>query len=202
VSNLCELADLKSALSITAASNDRALELAIESASRLIEQHCGRKFTADTAATARTFDPADGFRCQVDDISTTSGLVIRTDENDDGTFETLWSAADYVLEPLNGIVDAQPWPYTRIRAVDSLYFPVATARPSVQVTARWGWPGGVPAPVEQAALIQAAMTYKSIDAPFGVAGFGEIGTMRLTRRLHPTAEILVEPYRIMPLAVG
>lgn len=203
MSNLCQLADLKSSLNITAATNDRALELAIEAASRAIEQHCGRKFSADTTATARVFEPMSAWLCQVDDISSTTGLIVKTDEDDDGVFEQTWTTSDYSLQPLNGVVDGQTWPYTRIAATLGDYlFPVTTVRPPVQVTARWGWPGGTPATVEQACLIQASMTYRSVDAPFGVAGFGDIGVLRITRRLHPTVEMLLEPYRLAPSVVG
>lgn len=202
MSTLAQLADLKAALNITTSGQDRALELALDSASRAIEQYCGRRFDADSAATARVFDPMSGWYCQVDDISSTTGLVIATDENDDGTYETVWSSNDWTLEPLNGKVDGQGWPYTRIRAVGDYLFPTTNTRPSVQVTARWGWPGGVPTAIEQACLVQASMVFKSLDAPFGVAGFGDIGAMRLTRQLHPTAVLLSDPYRLSPVTVG
>jgi hypothetical protein len=202
VSNLCTLADLKSALNITTTGQDRALELAVEAASTAVEQWCGRVFTAATSATARVFRPADAWTCQVDDISSTTGLLVATDENDDGTFETSWTASDYELSPLNGKSDGQPWPYTAMLAVGDYQFPTTTMRSPVQITARWGWPGGCPSAVQQATLVQAAMVFKSIDAPFGVAGFGEIGALRVTRRLHPTAEMLLEPYRISPVTVG
>jgi uncharacterized protein (DUF427 family) len=202
VTHLAQLSDLKAALNITSGAQDRALMLALDSASQAIEQWCGRQFTADTTATARLFEASSGWYCPVDDISTTTDLVIATDENDDGTYETVWSVSGYTLEPLNGRVDGQAWPYTRIRAVGDFLFPMTNLRPSVQVTACWGWPGGVPSAIEQACLIQASMVFKSLDAPFGVAGFGDIGALRLTRTLHPTAVMLADPYRVTSIGVG
>jgi hypothetical protein len=46
------------------------------------------------------------------------------------------------------------------------------------VTGVFGWPA-VPANVKQAALIAAADLFRLKDAPFGIAGFGEFGVVRV-----------------------
>ncbi|MGA1076569.1 MAG: phage head-tail connector protein, partial [Ilumatobacteraceae bacterium] len=48
----CTLADLKTILRIADNVDDTMLEARITEASRVIDQHCDRRFYADTAATA------------------------------------------------------------------------------------------------------------------------------------------------------
>jgi hypothetical protein len=59
----------------------------VEAASRSIDRYCMRRFYADDTPTARTFTPTEWTVCTVDDIASTSGLVVRTDEDDDGVYE-------------------------------------------------------------------------------------------------------------------
>ena len=173
---------------------------ALTSVSREIENHCGRQFNKTTDATARIYEPYHDTITKADDFHTTTGLVIATDQDGDGAYETTWSESDYQLEPLNGIHHGeQGWPYYRIRAVGSRCFPVISRRASVQVTAQWGW-GAVPAPVKQACLILAAETHKLRSAPFGVAGFGEFGSIRV--RDNPMAAKKLVPYVLDPAKVA
>lgn len=187
------LTQLKSYLKITDADDDSELTDALASASKGITKFCGRQFNKETSATARTYRPTHAGLAMVDDFHTTTGLVIAT-ADDDGVFDTTWTSADYELEPFNGVRDGEPgWPYWKIRVVDSsaLSFPLAS-RATLQVTAQWGW-AAVPAPVKQACLILAAETFKLKDAPFGVAGFGDFGAVRV--RDNPMAKAKLIPYR-------
>ena len=192
------LVELKGFVGIPAADtgDDATLTLALDSASAQVDHFCDRTFGADATPTTRFyFAGNDTGRLDVDPISTTTGLVIATDENDDGTFETTWTAADYRLEPVNAAAAGEPW--TRIVALGSRWFPRLAYRPGISVTARFGWPGGVaPAPVRHATLIQASRLWKRKDAPFGVAGSVEFGSeMRLLAKLDPDVESLLRPYR-------
>jgi hypothetical protein len=130
-------------------------------------------------------------------------LIVKTDEGDDGTYETTWTiSTDFVLEPLNGRGrdGSTGWPYTKVVAVGSRYFPIWSRRPSVQVTAKWGWET-TPAPVVDAVLLVAAESWKLKEAPLGVTGFGDFGVVRVrdnpivARKLagfaHPDAEALI-----------
>lgn len=187
------LTQLKSYLGIEDALTDSELTDALASASRGITKFCGRQFNKETSATARTYRPTHAGLAMVDDFHTTTGLVIAT-ADDDGVFDTTWTSADYELEPLNGVRDGESgWPFWKIRVVDSsaLSFQLHS-RATLQVTAQWGW-AAVPAPVKQACLILAAETFKLKDAPFGVAGFGDFGAVRV--RDNPMAKAKLIPYR-------
>lgn len=154
-----------------------------------LNRYCGRVFANTTATSARVFRATDYSCLEVDDFATTTGLVIATDSGSDGTFETTWASTDYELEPLNGLLDGQSWPYTRIRAINRT-FPV-TARAGVQVTASWGWPS-TPPEVTQAAYILALDLFKLKDSPFGVAGASEYGVMRI--RENAQLRMLLAPF--------
>ena len=188
------LASVKAALRITDSVDDALIESSINSASRLIDGYCSRSFyNAGTAA--RYFAPQSDLYCDVDDIAG-SAITLATDPQADGTFELVWSVSDYQLEPLNGILDGQSWAYTRIRAAMDYLFPVTNDLALVKVTGVWGWPA-VPAAVETACIIQSQRIFKRFDSPLGVAGFGDMGAIRVTRALDGDVAQLVEPYRRM-----
>ena len=172
--------------------NLELVERAINAASRSIDQHCRRRFFADSSATARVFRSEGWDLCYVDDISTTTGLVVKTDTSDSGTFDTTWAASDYELAPINGVSSAgEAWPYEALRAVESRRFPWGR-RSTVEVTAVWGWPA-VPVSVTEACLLLASRLYRRRQSPEGVVGFGEFGPVRLTRSDADVAELL-RPY--------
>lgn len=173
--------------------HDGELQDALDAAHVLVDGHCGRTFARSDTATARKFEPEDSGCLDVDDFWTTSGLVIATDTGDSGSYTTTWASTDYELEPANGIVNGLTgFPYTEIRAVGGLWFPLPRRREyTVQVTAKWGWEN-VPAPVKQATLLLAAETFKLREAPFGIAGFGEFGPVRI--RSNPKVAQMLAPF--------
>jgi hypothetical protein len=46
-------------------------------------------------------------------------------------------------------------------------------------------------------VIQAARIFKRNDSPLGVAGFGDMGVLRVGRSLDPDVQQLVDPYRLV-----
>ena len=192
------LAELKGFVGIPPAdtADDVTLQLALDSAALQVDHFCDRTFAADATATTRQYAATLGGTLSVDPISTLTDLVVATDDNDDGTFETTWTiGTDYRVEPVNAAANGAPW--TRLIALGPRWFPRLAYRPGVQVTAKFGWPGGAPpAPVKHAVLIQASRLWKRKDAPFGVAGSVEFGSeVRLLAKLDPDVESLLRPYR-------
>jgi hypothetical protein len=194
--------EVKSALRIGVGDtiDDTLIDNCVGAASRLIDGYCNRQFWAVATATARVFQANTEYVCDVDDFYTTTGFVLKTSSFADGNFDTTWSTSDYQLEPLNGILDGLTWSYDKIRAVGAYLFPTVNAnygeQALVQVTARWGW-ASVPDPIKQACIIQASRIFKRYDSPLGVAGFGDLGAIRVSRFLDPDMAQLVEPYRRM-----
>lgn len=202
MSSLCTADDVKEALGIPIPDNvdDTRIELAVSAATSMIQQYCRRQFVADANATARVYVATNRDLVFTEDFYTTTGLIIQTDGGADGTFDTTWTTSDYQLEPLNGEVFGDAWPYHTIRAIGGLYFPMSYEEALVKVTAKWGWTS-VPAAVKQAAVLQAITVFKSSDAPFGATPFAETGILRLRSALHPTAAALVQDYRKDPVGV-
>jgi hypothetical protein len=70
---------------------------------------------------------------------------------------------------------------------------------TVRVTGVWGY-SAVPDAISQACVIQAERIFKRLDSPLGVAGFGDMGVVRVTSRLDSDVAQLVEPYRKLRFA--
>lgn len=181
---------LKDYLGISDTGRDTLLTQAILGASRGIDAHCGRRFYLDAVASARTYRPvgrvvrgADGEALLVDDIASTTGLVVETGVAGGST----WTAVtDYEVEPENALVRGVA--ITALRRVGGSWAGSASAR--LRVTARWGWPA-TPDVVGHAALIQAARLYRRKDSPEGVTGSAEWGVIRLSR-IDPDVQALVK----------
>lgn len=193
----CTLADLKAVMHIADSVDDDMLSSRIEEASRVVDDYCDRRFYADANATARVFTSTSGTFALVDDISTTTGLIVKTDSAADGTYaNTLTLNSDYQLLPLNAF--AKGLPITRIQTIGQGELPTRTAPAPIQVTAKWGWPS-VPAPVKSATILMAGRLAKRGDALLGVAGFGEFGAISV-RSVDPDVARMLAPYRQVGLA--
>lgn len=186
------LNEVKAALKIIDGLDDSQLEMAIESASRLIDGYAGRYFYNAGTAT-KYFAAEDMWITQIDDLQSISELATTNQIGDD---YITWSTTDYQLEPLNGRVDGLVSPATRIRAVNQYVFPFYNGQALVKVTGVWGW-ASVPIAIKQATILQASRIFKRLDSPLGVAGFGDMGVVRVGSRLDPDVQHLVDPYRSM-----
>lgn len=187
---------LRAHLGLEDSDDDSTMGTAVAAACSAVAIHCGRQFDADTTATAKLYRPEHQGKLATDDFWTTTGLVVKTDDDDDGTFETTWTLdTDFILEPTNGERYGESLPYHEIVGLDARSFPTWNRRPSVQVTAKWGW-ASVPSPVTQAALLIAARVWQRRKSPEGVlGGFQDFSAVRVSSRQDPDAMMLLAPYR-------
>ena len=196
VNGYCTLAEIKAEVGIPTGDtqDDALLEIAVESASRLVDAYCNRRFWQDGSAVARYYTTTDWQTIDIDGLATTTGLVVKTDDDDDGVYETTWTLnTDYSLEPANAAADGLP--YTRIVVSDTGSKAFPTSNRGVEVTAQYGW-AAVPLTVKQATLIQAARLFKRKDSPYGVAGSPDMGNeMRLLAKLDPDVQVLLTPFK-------
>ena len=188
------LAEVKSALRISDSVDDTLLEMAVESASRLIDGYANRVFYSIGTAT-RYYVAQDDYSVEIDDISSSS-ITLQSANNADGIFDNTWTINDYQLEPLNGVSDGQSWPYTSIRAIGQYLFPISGGEALIKLTGVYGWVS-VPVAIKQACIIQASRIFKRLDSPLGVAGFGDLGAIRVSSQLDPDVAQLVSVYRRM-----
>jgi hypothetical protein len=179
------LTQIKAYMSISDNTDNDLLEDLIESASRSIDRIANRRFYLDATASARLYRAYSDIFVYIDDLGTTTDLVVKTDSNGNGTYaKTLTLNQDYILDPLTAPSLSRP--YTQLTMVSNTetwpIFPGLTQnglRPGVQVTARWGWPS-VPDDINMACLILTADLYKRKDAPGGILGLGDLGVVRMS----------------------
>jgi hypothetical protein len=189
----CSLAQVKAQLSKdTDDERDDLIEVAIRSASRKIDQITGRRFYADSAASARVFGTAGrtfaapfGTGLHVDDIASATGLLVSG-----GSYGSYTSPlSTFYPGPDNALAYGKPITY--LMADPGFYSGVN----SVQITARWGWPV-VPDEVEEACILLAARLYRRKDSPQGVISSADWGSVRVSR-VDPDVEALIS-HLILP----
>lgn len=181
------IAQLKTWMGISTVDVDRdaLLTLALASASRLIDEYCGRRFFLDDTPTERSFvGPlhGDGLVLLVDDIGDADTIGIESGSASITAFDLL---------PLNAIARGHA-----IEAIGRVGGWSAGA--TVRVTARWGWPV-VPDQIAQATLIEAARIFKRKDSPEGVVGSADWGAIRMGRS-DPEVVALLAPFRFVKVA--
>jgi hypothetical protein len=186
------LSEVKASLRLTDNIDDALLNTAIESASRMIDGYTARTFS-NAGTAVRNFAATDAINLIIDDAITVTE-VASTDEIGDSY--TIWKPTDYQLEPLNSRSDGLYMPFTGIRAINDYLWPVVDYQALVRITGTWGFPA-VPIAIKQATIIQSSRLYKRLDSPLGVAGFGDMGAIRVGRYLDPDVEQLAMPFRIM-----
>lgn len=186
------LNEVKQAMSIPASDtiDDTMIEIAIESASRAIDAYTNRNFYSSGTAT-RYYSPTSNYVCDTDDIS--EFIHVKTMDSTD-QYLIDWQTTDYQLEPLNNSVDGMYTPYTRIRAIGDNLFQPLNGEATVEVRAVFGYTP-MPIQIKQACIIQASRLFKRLDSPLGVAGFGDLGVIRVSSRLDPDVAMLIDPYR-------
>lgn len=194
------LPELKNHAEIPDNTSDPELLAVSTAVSRMIERWCGRQFNDAGAASARVYEPApSGTYVRVDDFSTTTGLVVEDDSSLDGTYATTITSTNYNLEPRNGVVDGQTGhPYRIVNLQNGYTFTYRSARPTVQVTARWGW-AVVPGDVKQACLLECARVFRRKFTPDGLLAESSPGVagyaVRVPTQLDRTSQMLLAPYR-------
>lgn len=206
---LPDLTLLKQQLKISDTNRDGLLNAALAAASRSVDDFCGRRFYLDANVSQRIYYPNNRIYSQyhsghgeiflVDDIGSTSGLIVERGSNSAG-WTDITSSVEYWPEnaaargeAITGLVNVDGWSFLSQSSVFQL-----SARDRIRVTAKWGWPA-VPDQVVEATLILAARLYKRNDSPEGVLGSSEWGTIRLSRTDPDVASLLS---RFVLLGIG
>jgi hypothetical protein len=179
---------------VTDPTDDDDLIRAINTATENIEELCRRRFWTNSVDEVRYYTTEFDdmlFIPGPDIISVTS---ILTDSDGDGVYENTWAASDYVLLPLNAVLDGSAYRRVSIAPRGNYVFPTAIRDfyPSsgayrrnygvsevgrVQITGKFGYP--IQNMVKQACLIQAHLLFKAKDSPYGVIGQTEYGIARI-----------------------
>jgi hypothetical protein len=193
----CTLSDLKTYIGLTGSGQDTNIENSITSASREIDQYCGRIFYV-TSSSVRQYTPINRYELEVDDISSTTGLVVKLDTTDDGSYDkTLTINTDFIVTPVNRtdtLDQNQPIMMLKILEKRSSERFDTDIINNVQITATYGF-SSVPSAIKQATLLQATRLFKRKDAPFSTYGNAQTGTAELFNRFDPDALKLIKGYK-------
>jgi len=193
MSNYATLAQVKGALRITDQIDDGLLNTAISAASRFVDGYCDRSFATAAAGTAVYVPTGRMDDLIVDDLTSVTSIAI--DEDLNGTYSTTLNPIDFQLLPTNGRSGGIPFPFSRVRPQEDGYWPVSfDRRATVRVVGTFGWPA-TPDAVREATILQASRLFTRLDSPLGIAGFGDMGAMRVSFRGDPDVMMLLEPYR-------
>lgn len=177
---------VKSSLGIPTAttSEDTAIAAAIDAAEALINNYTGRTF--ETVTESRTFIPRTASILDIDDLATLSGLSIKTDEDQNGSFEnTLVQGTDFVMVGNTN-------PYRKVTQINQGWPLSIYGRPTVQVTGTWGFASAVPDNIKQAALLMSCRLFQRKASPLGfqAGAISEFGPVRISRQDPDVAALL------------
>jgi hypothetical protein len=170
--------ELKNTLSITGTASDADILLAVDAASRMVEEYkrltSGRRVRYYTTVETRYYTPtANAVSLNIDDAMAVTSVSV--DRTGDYSYSEAWTAGThYVVEPKNNPLESMP-----VRSIVlarymlwGLRFPPYPQ--SVSVTGTFGW-STVPSLVKQATTILAARYYNRRNAPFGILSVGVDG---------------------------
>lgn len=190
----CTADELREWIGITDGDEAGMLASAVTVASRMIDNYCSTFFYL-TASQARTFTPTTCERLDVPPIASTSGLAVTVDAYGTGSYsETYTSGTHFVLKPDGGYDgNGRAVPYDRLQTLPFYSFPIYD-RPSVQITALWGW-ATVPDEVKQACLMQSARIFRRRLTPEGFSAGEAFGAIRVSSRMDPDVAMLLTPFR-------
>jgi hypothetical protein len=192
MSNYATLAQVKGALRITDAIDDGLLNTAIGAASRFVDGYCDRNFQPAAAGTAIYVPTARMDDLAVDDLTSITSIEI--DEDLDNSFSTTLRPIDFLPLPVNARSGGLDFPFTRIRPQEDGYWPTAYGRATVRVVGMFGWTE-TPDAVREATILQASRLFTRLDSPLGIAGFGDMGGMRVSFKGDPDVMMLLAPFR-------
>ncbi len=121
--------------------DDRLLTLA-ENISRQIDRYCNRHFFSLKAA--RVFDGRGEDTLLVPDLISIDPAGLKTDDDLDGAFETIWRDSDYLLYPSNadpagGLDVSSPYNKLVVNAASGLRETFPNGRRAIRVSGLWGY---------------------------------------------------------------
>lgn len=210
--------------------SDYEIALAIQCVTTWINDYCGEHFyQVNETRTYMPRNiwtlPIDAM---VSTPTVVSNTVTKMDQDGDGVFEQNWGAPTfaggsgtktYTLKEGNDALDDNyninargvPAPYRQLQVLTGVggaptgpgqWLPFVwpfTFENRVQITGTFGW-NFIPPAVQNAAMMLAVDMFKSKDAPWGVAGIGDLGIVKV--QSNPWVVELLRPYINMRRKVG
>jgi uncharacterized UPF0146 family protein len=165
------LTELKSNLGITSTTDDAILRSKLESASRSIDSYCNRVFYSYTQT--KYFDGSQ-FLWIPDLLSITS---IKTDDDNDGTFENTWTTDDYFTYGV-GLEDTiNTYPITRLEINPNGDYGSFNSgvKKGVQIIGTWGYGDNTSTPYVVTSVTGSVATVGGLTLTLSADSIIEIG---------------------------
>lgn len=171
---------------------DAEIEKVIQGVSRSIDNYTGRVFFASAADEKRYFTASDYQNVFTDDIC--SITTVKTDDDQDGTFETTWATTDYRTQPGNRVANITPIMWLKTKPNGSYSFPLYTD--AVEIDGKFGYCTltNCPDAVREACFIQGYRIWMRQSAPFGVVGSAEMGNITAIAKFDPDVKLMLDPF--------
>lgn len=176
----CTLAQVKNADvinwgAVPTTAHDVNLTDTINGVSRALENKCDKRFYVVTETRYYTaFDTTIVFP---DDMASTSGVLLYTDNDGDGVYENTWTTDDYYLAPTNAAQDGYAYNMVKRKLKGQFTFP--TIENGVKLTAPFGFSATTPDIVNRACVMWTNRLWNRYKTPLGVAGSSMIGEIRM-----------------------
>jgi hypothetical protein len=185
------LAEAKERLAIETNHDDAIISAVILGVSRAIDGYCSRRFYTTSADETRYYTAHESTVLYPDDtiVSITS---LSTDDDGDGTWETTWTTADYMLYPYNAALAGKPYIAIELTPEGDYAFP-RNVKKGVKIVGKFGY-STCPNDVKEAAYLQVGRLLKRKDAVFGVMGNADMGQLQVIPKLDPDVQLLLAPY--------
>ena len=210
--------NLKDRLNITTtdATRDAVLSGLLDASSQAIDGICNRPhgFVADSVASARYF-PGSGKAWQRIDENVSVTAVSVKDSYSDTTF-TAWTAPSTAFAGDGDFIVAtggyerpeyNRTPYTLLLTDPNGSYGAFTAgfggRPTVMVTARWGYSDTVPPQVREACIVQASRWWKRGESGWADSvASADMGSLQFRQAIDPDLKAMLIEARLVVPAIG
>jgi len=174
--------------------DDAAIEAVITAVSRSIDNICWQRFYTTAANETRYFtaDFAGWLRLPERIISVNT---LKTDNDNDRTYESTWTVTDYDLMPYNASLDGEPYRWIETTPNGDYSFPTGVKK-GVEISGKFGW-SSAPTPVVEACLLASHRIMARRNSPYGVSGAAAVGNLTLTvekMKSDPDIMELLKPY--------
>jgi len=192
------LSDLKSYLSepVLETRHDASMGGSLASAVAKVEAYTDRYFGQTEEPSELDFVPSTRLRVSARDFY--GSPTVSVDSDLDGTFATTLGGGEWVTGPSD---QRAGYPSYEIRLVSGVFPVPVGGRPTVRVDAQWGWES-TPPEVFSSVLELAAEIWKRRDAPFGIAGFDQLGAVIRVSASDVRVLSKIEYLRRFPVLVG
>ena len=151
-------ATYRAVISKSDTAEDAEIDNDLKAITDYLEKELGCFFTKDASAVARQYfpPPNSGRLLHTHYIGDSAGLIVKSDDNEDGTAEITLAATDYRLHPQNAELDPEAKPWRGLMLNNWGDVSVWVPGRLYEVTAVFGWPA-VPQAIERATIHLAAI---------------------------------------------